>query len=240
MLNSYGDDRLPFSAEKKVILLGRLKKWENLSKFLRELESDPWFDEWEATFDINLALSYYELGRFDEAEEVVLAGLSKSPQGREAAHLHILLAVVMAKQSRISSALTECQKAIQLGRESDEIIQWPGIGYLFLEYGEYEVVSICFDLDLKSRTTNTDNGEALITVHSEIQCNACNAWSFAGKAFFQKNPPDGPGGSFDLCESCFLQHIEQRDDGDKFFCCPSDDPNILNQVTRLVEAAFLV
>lgn len=74
MLNSYGDDRLPFSAEKKVILLGRLRKWETLSKFLRVLESDPWFNKWEAIFDINLTLSYCELGRLDEAEEVLLAG----------------------------------------------------------------------------------------------------------------------------------------------------------------------
>ena len=83
--------------------------------------------------NVYLALSYCELGRFDELEEVVLAGLSKSPQGEEAAHLHLFLAIVRVKQSRISSALTECQKAIHLRRESDEIIQWLGIGYLFLE-----------------------------------------------------------------------------------------------------------
>ena len=122
MLEFYTDYRLPALAKKKVGLLRHLKKWETLSKFLRKLESDPWFFAWEARFDISLALSYCELGRFDEAEEVVLAGLSKSPQGKEVAHLHLLLAIAMAKQSRISSALTECQKAIQLGREDDERI----------------------------------------------------------------------------------------------------------------------
>ena len=74
MLNSYSDDRLSFSDKKKVILLRRLKYWQTLSKFQRELESDPWFNEWEAIFDINLALLYYELGRFNKDEEVLLVG----------------------------------------------------------------------------------------------------------------------------------------------------------------------
>ena len=63
-------------------------------------------------FNINLVLLYCELGRFNKDEEFLLAGLSKSSTSLEAAHLHILLAVVMAKQSRIPPALAECQKAI--------------------------------------------------------------------------------------------------------------------------------
>ena len=240
MLNPYSDNRRASFANKKVTLLRRLKKWETLSKFLRELESDRWFDKWNPMLNVYLALSYCELGRFDELEEVVLAGLSKSPQGEEAAHLHLFLAIVMAKQSRTSSALTEYRKAIQLGREDDERIQWSGIGYLFLEYGEYELASICFDLGLKSRTMNADKGEASIFVQYRFQCNACNAEDFVGKRYIQKKPANGPGDSFDLCESCFSQHVERQADGHKFFCCPSDDPNILNQVTRLVEADFLV
>ena len=208
-LDFYSDNRRASSANMQVTLLRRLKKWETLSKFLRELESDPWFFDWEARFDISLALSYCELGRFDEAEEVVLAGLIKSPQGEEAAHLHLLLAIAMAKQSRISSALTECQKAIQLGLEDDERIQWSWIGYLFLEYGEYELASICFDLGLKSRTMNAVKGEASIIVHYGVQCGVCNAEDFPWKRYIQKKPPDGPGGSFNLCESCFSQHVEQ-------------------------------
>ena len=183
-------------------------------------------------------MSYCKLGRFDEAEEVILAGLSQSPQREEVMSLHLLLAVVMAKQSRISSAMIECRKEIQLGREDDERIQWSGIGYLFLEYSKYEVTSICFDLGLKSRTTDADKGEASIIVHYGVQCSACNAEDFAGKRYIQKKPPDEPEDSLDLCESCFSQHVEQQDDGHEFFCCPSDDPNILNQVMRLVEAGF--
>ena len=152
--------------------------------------------------------------------------------------MHLFLAIVMTKQSKTSSALTECRKAIQLGREDDERIQWSEIGYIFLEYGEYELTSICFDLDLKSRTTNTNNREALILLHSGIRCSTCNAENYVGKRYIQKKPGDEPEDSFDLCESCFSQHVEQQDDGHEFFCCPSDDPNILNQVTRLVEAGY--
>ena len=79
ILNWYTDYRLDPLAEKKVALLRYLKRWESLSKFLRELESDRWFDKWNPMLNVYLALSYCELGRFDEAEEVVLAGLSKSP-----------------------------------------------------------------------------------------------------------------------------------------------------------------
>ena len=191
-------------------------------------------------FDLYLALSYYKLSRFDEAEEVLLAGLSQSPQREEAVSFHILLAVIMAKQRRISSALIECRKAIQLVRQDEELIQWLGIGYIFLEYGEYELTSICFDLGLKSRTTDADKGEASIIVHYGVQCSACNAEDFPGKRYIQKKPPDEPEDFLDLCESCFSQHVERQDDGDKFFCCPSDNSNILNQVTRLVEAGYLV
>ena len=85
---------------------------------------------------------------------------------------------------------------------------------------------------------NTNNGEALIIVHSGNRCSACNAEDFPRKRYIQEKPSDTGGGSFDLCESCFSQHVEQQDDGHEFFCCPSDDPNILNQVTRLVEAGY--
>ena len=213
----YTDYGLPALAKKKVGLLRHLKKWETLCKFLRELESNRCFDEWNPVLNVDLALSYCKLSRFDEAEKVVLGGLSKSPEGEEAMSLHILLDVVMAKRNILSA-----------------------IGYLFLEYGEYELTSICFDLELKSMARNTNNGEVSILVQYGVQCDACNAEDFPLKRYIQKKPPDGPGDSFDLCESCFVQHVEQQDDGDKFFYCPSDNPNILNQVTRLVEAGFLV
>ena len=186
ILNWYTDYRLDPLAEKKVALLRYLKRWVTLSKFLRRLESDRWFDKWNPMLNVYLALSYCELGRFDELEEVVLAGLSKSPQGEEGAHLHLLLAIAMAKQSRISSALTECQKAIQLGREDDERIQWSGIGCIFLEYGEYEVTSICLDLETRSITTNSNNGEATILVQYRVQCNACSAEDFPLKRHPEK------------------------------------------------------
>ena len=45
ILDSYSNDKLPFSAKKKVTLLCPQKTWEILSKFRRESKSDPWFNK---------------------------------------------------------------------------------------------------------------------------------------------------------------------------------------------------